>query len=67
MDLSNYNNLLELFNAQYKKVDKNDDFLQSLKGVNLKYNWNQTYISIQKLSSFIRKHISPKQRCLLIS
>ncbi len=67
MDLSNYNNLLELFNAQYKKVDKNDDFLQTLKGVNLKYNWNQTYISIQKLSSFIRKHISPKQRCLLIS
>ena len=63
MKLNNYNNLLELFNAQYKKVDKNDDFLQSLKGVNLKYNWNQTYISIQKLSSFIRKHISYRKNC----
>ena len=26
MNLNNYNNLLELFNAQYKKIDKNEIF-----------------------------------------
>ena len=67
MNLNNYNNLLELFNAQYKKIDKNEEFLQSLKDVKLKYDWNKTYICIQKLSSHIRKYISPKERCLLIS
>ena len=66
MNLNNYNNL-ELFNAQYKKIDKNEEFLQSLKDVKLKYDWNKTYICIQKLSSHIRKYISPKERCLLIS
>ena len=35
MNLNNYNNLLELFNAQYKKIDKNEEFLQSLKDVKL--------------------------------
>ena len=62
MNLNKYNNLLELFNAQYKKIDKNEEFLQSLKDVKLKYDWNKTYICIQKLSSHIRKYISPKER-----
>ena len=67
MELNKYNNLLELFYAQYNKVDKREDFLQSLKDQNSKFNWEQTYKCIQKLSSYIRKYISPKQRCLLIS
>ena len=67
MELKKYKNLLELFYAQYKKVNKSEDFLQSLKDKSSKFNWEQTYKCIQKLSSYIKKYISPKQRCLLIS
>ena len=67
MELNKYNNLLELFYAQYKKVNKSEDFLQSLKDKNSNFNWEQTYKCIQKLSSYIKKYISSKQRCLLIS
>ena len=37
------------------------------KDKNLKFSWKQTYDSIQKLSNHIRKYISSKDRCLLIS
>ena len=67
MKLNNYNNLLELFSNQYQFKDKNEIFLQSLKDKNLKFNWRQTYECIQKLSNYIRKYISPKDRCLIIS
>ncbi|MDB9746695.1 long-chain fatty acid--CoA ligase [Candidatus Pelagibacter sp.] len=67
MKLNNYNNLLELFLTKYQSEDKNEIFLQSLKDRNLKFSWKQTYECIQKLSSHIRKYISSKDRCLLIS
>ena len=67
MKLNNYNNLLELFSNQYKSKDKNEIFLQSLNDKNLKFSWQQTYECIQKLSNYIRKYISPKDRCLIIS
>ena len=67
MKLNNYNNLLELFFTKYQSKDKNEIFLQSLKNKNLKFSWEQTYECIQKLSNYIRKHISSKDRCLLIS
>ena len=67
MKLNNFNNLLELFQAQYQSKDKNEIFLQSLKDKNSKFSWKQTYEYIQKLSNHIRKYISPKDRCLLIS
>ena len=67
MKLDNYNNLLELFLTQYQSEDKNEIFLQSLKDKDLKFNWKQTYDCIQKLSNYIQKYISSKDRCLLIS
>ena len=67
MKLNNYNNLLELFSNQYQSKDKDEIFLQSLKDKNLKFSWKQTYECVQKLSNCIRKYISPKDRCLLIS
>jgi len=67
MKLNNYNNLLELFLAQYNSKDKNEIFLQSLKDNNSKFSWKQTYECVQKLSNYISKYISPKDRCLLIS
>ena len=67
MELNSYNNLLELFLSQYQSQDKNEVFLQSLKDKNLKFSWQDTYNGIQKLSYYIEKNISNKDRCLLIS
>ena len=67
MKLNNYNNLLELFLTRYQSEDKNEIFLQSLKDKNLKFSWEQTYECIQKLSKYLCKYISTKDRCLLIS
>ena len=67
MKLNKYNNLLELFLAQYNSQDKDMVFLQSLKDKNLRFTWSQTYECIQKLSGQISKYISPRDRCLLIS
>ena len=67
MKLDNYNNLLELFLAQYKVKNKDKIFIQSLKDKKLKFSWKQTYDCIQKLSNYISKYISQKDRCLLIS
>ncbi len=67
MKLDSYNNLLELFLAQYKKKDISKIFLQSLKNKDLVFDWKQTYECIQKLSNKISEYISPKDRCLLIS
>ena len=67
MKLNNYNNLLELFLTRYQSEDKNEIFLQSLKDKNLKFSWEQTYECIQKLSNYLCKYISTKDRCLLIS
>ena len=67
MKLSDYNNLLELFHFQYQLENENQIFLQSLKNEELRFSWKQTYACIQKLSYYISKYISPKDRCLLIS
>ena len=67
MELNNYNNLLELFLYRYQFENKNEIFLQSLKNKNLKFTWKQTFDCIQKFSFYLDKHISPKDRCLLIS
>ncbi len=66
-ELSKYNNLLELFIKQYQSEKKDEIFLQSLKNVNLRFTWKQTFDSIQKLSNYLMKYISPEDRCLLIS
>ena len=67
MKLNNYKNLLELFLSKYESEDKNGIFLQSLNDKDSKFSWKQTHDYIQKLSFYIRKYISIKDRCLLIS
>jgi len=67
MEIKNINNLLELFYHQYEKQKKNDIFLESLKEPKKKYSWEDVYLSINKLSEEISKHISKGERCLLIS
>ncbi|MDA9653889.1 AMP-binding protein, partial [Candidatus Pelagibacter sp.] len=52
---------------QYRNKESNEIFLQSIKDRENKYNWNQTFNYIQKLSSEISNYIEPKDRCLLIS
>ena len=65
--MNKINNLLELFQQQYKKQNKKDIFLQSLKNSELKYSWEDVYINIIKLSEEISKYINKGDRCLLIS
>jgi long-chain acyl-CoA synthetase len=67
MEISKINNLLELFYYQYKKQNKDDIFLQSLKNLKNKYSWEDTYLNIIKLSKEISKYINKGDRCLLIS
>ena len=67
MQFSNYKNLLELFNSQYKKKNLNDSFLIPLNKVNKSFTWEETFNSIQKLSGALSKILNRNDRCLLIS
>jgi long-chain acyl-CoA synthetase len=67
MKLDKINNLLELFYQQYKKQNKEDIFLQSLKEPRKKYSWKNVYENVVKLSDEISKYINKGDRCLLIS
>ena len=67
MKIKSINNLVELFFIQYEKQDKNKIFLNSLKDLNNKYSWHDTFINIIKLSKEISKYINKGDRCLLIS
>ena len=67
MKTDKINNLLELFYNQYQKQNKENIFLQSLKEPSKKYSWKDVYLSINKLSEEISKHIKKNDRCLLIS
>jgi long-chain acyl-CoA synthetase len=67
MEIDKINNLLELFYQQYKKQNKEDIFLQSLKDNEKKYSWEDVYENIMKLSEEISKYINKGDRCLLIS
>jgi len=67
MQVDKINNLLELFYEQYKKQNKKDVFLQSLKEPQEEYTWDKVYSHIIKLSEEISKHIKKGDRCLLVS
>jgi long-chain acyl-CoA synthetase len=67
MEVNKINNLLELFYKQYKKQNKKDIFLQSLKEPKKNYSWEDVYKNIIKLSEEISKNIKKGDRCLLIS
>ena len=67
MEIDKINNLLELFFIQYKKQDKNNIFLNSLKDQGKKYSWEDTFTNVLKLSNEISKYINKGDRCLIIS
>ncbi len=67
MEIGKINNLLDLFFLQYKKQDKNNIFLNSLKDPSKKFSWDITFTNILKLSNLISKYINKGDRCLIIS
>ncbi len=67
MDISKYNNLLELFYNQYKQEKSSQIFLQSLKEGRQRYTWEDIYLNILKLSDEFENIIKKDDRCLLIS
>jgi len=68
MNLDNFNNLIELFFYQAEKQDNKSVFLQWLNPNNKKtFTWEETKISIFKLSKTIRENIKEGDRCLLVS
>ena len=67
MKIEHYNNLLELFYNQYKQERSDQVFLQSLKNLNQKFTWEQTYLNILKLSHQLESLMQNHDRCLLIS
>ena len=66
MKIDNIKNLLELFQHQYQKKNKEDIFLKSLKHQK-EYSWESVYLNIIKLSEEINKYINKGDRCLLVS
>ena len=67
MKIDNIKNLLELFQHQYRKKNKEDIFLKSLKRPLKEYSWESVYLNIIKLSEEINKYINKGDRCLLVS
>ena len=67
MKIDNIKNLLELFQHQYRKKNKEDIFLKSLKRPQKEYSWESVYLNIIKLSEEINKYINKGDRCLLVS
>ena len=68
MDLTKINNLPELFFCQYnEQKDRNKILLSSLREFGKNYSWEQTFKSINNLSSELKKYVNKGDRCLLIS
>ena len=68
MNLSNINNLVELFFKQFEnQKDKKKVLLSSLKDKNISFTWEKTYQAINILSEEIKKNVSKGDRCLLVS
>jgi long-chain acyl-CoA synthetase len=67
MEISKINSLVDLFLTQYEKQNKKDNFLNSLKNLNKKYSWEETYKNIYQLSNEIKKYINKGDRCMIIS
>jgi len=68
MNLSNINNLVELFFKQVEnQKDKKKVLLSSLKDKNINFTWEKTYQAINILSEEIKKNATKGDRCLLVS
>ncbi len=68
MNLSDINNLVELFYKQFEnQKDKKKVLLSSLKDKNINFTWEKTYQAINILSEEIKKNVTKGDRCLLVS
>ena len=67
MDLKKINNLVQLFNDQYKLRNKDEIFLTSLKEPKIKYSWEKTKNFIKVIAEDLKKIANKGDRCLLIS
>ena len=67
MSKENINNLVELFFENYRKQNKNNILLTSLKDSSNHFSWKKTFHSIKKISFEINKFLKKGDRCLLIS
>jgi len=67
MELNKFNNLLELFDFQFNQQSPKNIFLKSLKNDKNKFNWQETFDCIQKLSHELSLNLKENDRCLLIS
>jgi len=67
MEISQINNLVELFYKRFCEIkNKDQTFLKWLYN-SKEYSWNKVFQSIKNLSEEISKHIQKGDRCLLIS
>ena len=57
MNTEKVNNLVELFFENYQKQNKNNKLLISLKDQNNQFTWEETFHSIKKVSSEIKKYL----------
>ena len=68
MNLSEFDNLVDLFFNKAKAQKPNDIFLEWLNSVNRrKFTWSETISNIYKLSKIIKKNVKEGDRILLIS
>ena len=61
MQVNKITNLLELFYEQYKRQNKENFFLQSLKEPKKKYSWEEVYINTIKFSEEISIYLDKKK------
>ena len=68
MNLSEFDNLVDLFFNKAKAQKPNDIFLEWLNSVNRrKFTWSETISNIYKISKIIKKNVKEGDRVLLIS
>ena len=70
MQLNKINSLVELFFEKYKekKFLNKEPFLKCLKNENNEFlNWDQVEYRIRILSEYLKKNLSPGDRCILLS
>ena len=68
MNLSEFNNLTELFFYQAEKQNPQNAFLEWLNPQNKKkFTWGETSSNVYKLAKTLKENIADGDRCLLVS
>ena len=64
MEVDKFNNLLELYDFQYKNSKSDDEFLISLQNLKNTYTWEEAHQNIIKLSNRLNSIIKKNDRCI---